>query len=425
MEDEEKQDISCNSAMVMNINGRDFDSRMRVADWSEIKFVRTHGAYNLHTAVRYGRKFFIKSLLEKYKFLPEWQRLLFKEFELGSQLDHPGIARTIAWEVIPDIGESLVMEFVDGTELGKWLETDRGLDASERRKVLIRITEAVDYLHSRGISHRDLKPDNILITRKGNLVKIIDFGLGDSDQFVVYKEAAGSVGFGAPEQHIDKIQAAGISSDIYSLGKIIELMFPGRKYRFLVRKCLNTDPALRPSSSDLLRQFRRNGVSPLLIIALTLATVSFLILFYVIWSVKADVNHDISKVVIPERVIDTVFVHKTDTIKIEVPTEPTDAAIRAVWDKAWKDINRQIEFNATFDFPDHRDNETRHHYIEQLVPLWQEHLYYNLLEIGCSEDIANSKSKELDKAIRHYGEELLMKRTDLNRVETDTISIKN
>ena len=379
--------------------------RLTVAQWSDIRLVGQHGVYSIHTAVRYGRKYFIKGLGEEYRNLPEWQRLLFKEFELGIKFDHSGVARTVSWETIPGIGEAVVMEFVDGQELRQWLlESKR--TRSQKLGVVIQIAEALEYIHSLGISHRDLKPDNILITHKGGVAKIIDFGLGDSDDFVVYKHSVGTKSFGAPEQTISNEQETSMAADIYALGRIMKIMLPQLRYHPLINRCLRRDSHSRPTAAEVLKSLKKKhharAIAILIIAVAAMATggVYYSRLLQNIERLSAQ-HHD--------TVTETSYIQRVDTLRVEVPGMPSESAIQAVWNNAIKDIDPQIKFYATYDFPDKQPhiNDIE----QQIIPAWQEHLYYSMLGIGCTEEVARQKRRELETYIRRRTKEFLATKT--------------
>lgn len=407
------KDISCNSAITACVDSDAGNPRLMIAEWSDVKFISHRGVYALYSATRYGRRYFLKGLAEKYRNLPEWNRLLFKEFEIGVQLDHPGIARTVSWENIPGAGEVLVMEYIDGLELGEWLKNDKGRERKEREVVLGRIVEALDYLHAAGVSHRDLKPDNILITHKGNRVKIIDFGLGDSDEFIVYKSSVGTEGFGAPEQREEKTREAAMSADIYALGKIMELMLPERRYRGLIKQCLRTDPSSRPTASLVLKQLNRKNRMPVVIIGgSVIAIIIFSLVCYILIQKDNEFtrNHsvqainEIQKPVGDSVVVrDTVFVEKRDTVIVETAGSPKESAIKAQWDKIVRVINSAMEVCVNYDFPDKEDHLNE---FEKSIPVWQDELYHSLLAIGCSDEIAKRKREELADYILRYAKKL-------------------
>lgn len=390
-----------NSALITADNN---NPRLDLTGWSDIRFINNHGIYSIYTAVRYGRKYFIKTLIEKYRDLPEWQRLIFKEFELGIKLDYPGIARTVSWESIPGIGEAVVMEYVEGQQLNQWLDSAKR-SRQERLGVVIQIAEAISYIHSLGISHRDLKPDNILVTNKGKIVKIIDFGLGDADDFVVYKHSAGTASFGAPEQITGKEQDVSMAADIYSLGKIMEKMLPQIRYRNLIRKCLRDESSARPTAECVLKSLNKKSHSYVVIIAV--AVIALLSGSIYNYKLLQNNKHLLTRqqTVTP----DTVYVQRVDTVLIEVPGKPSESAIKAVWDKAIKIIDPQIKFIATYDFP---DKESHLDDIENMIPLWQEQLYYSFLEIGCTEDFAKAKRKELARYMRRRLKEFSAAKAD-------------
>lgn len=385
------KDCSCNSAIIVAEHSGHDNPRLAATGWCNIKLIGIHGVYAIYTANRYGRKYFIKSLAEKYKNLQEWQRLLFKEFELGIQIDYPAIARTISWEELPEIGEAIVMEYVSGLELRDWLKSDKAHSKKERLNIVKQIADALKYIHSINISHRDLKPDNILVTHKGNNVKIIDFGLGDGDDFIVYKQAAGTEVYGAPEQMKGKENEATTGADIYSLGKIMQIMLPGLRYRRLIRRCLRTDATARPSAAEVVKSLNSPHHVKYVAAGLLLGTLlTAASLFYNRGTAKN--NGDM----IPQQsktITDTLYIQKTDTIKIEIPGKPSESAIKAIWDKTLKDLEPQIEYYATFDSPNTE--------IEDVISTGGELLYYNLLGINCPEETAAAKRKELENYMRH------------------------
>lgn len=388
---------SCNSAFTgVNEAGCDGNPRLRLAAWSDIRLIRRHGAYCIYTAIRYGRKYLLKGLSENHRALPEWQRLLFKEFELGFQIDHPNIARTVGWEAITGVGESVVMEFVDGQELGQWLKTCKTQTPDRRLDVVKQIAEALVYIHSMGISHRDLKPDNILITRKGCQVKIIDFGHGDSEDFIVYKRAAGTKSFGAPEQASGKMDAA-MSADIYSLGKIMEILLPNPRYRRIIKRCLREDPSARPSATDLLESL--NGKTYFIPVAIGALLVALLGAGLISNNYNNEVADDYEAPDTPvlNAPVDTVYVQKTDTVFVQTPSQPSKAQIKAVWDKVMTDVEPMTKFYATFDFIDKKDHKDEY---DKLIPHFGDNLYLGLLEIGCTEGTATAKRKELMNYMR-------------------------
>ena len=221
--------------------------------WSEPELLSSKGHNAIYVATRFGRKYVLKALVEPYRESTPHIELLRKEFTIGVGVDHPNIVRLLDFGHMDSIGWYIQMEFIDGITLDQFLETNP--PAAIRRRVIEQLLDALSCLHERQIIHRDIKPSNILITRNGSTVKLIDFGVSDTDDYVTFKQPAGSMAYIAPEQLAGK--PIDNRADIYSVGKIIALLFPHR-YRCIARRCTRTNSADRYSScAQVLRAIRR------------------------------------------------------------------------------------------------------------------------------------------------------------------------
>lgn len=186
--------------------------------WEEV-CVSTEGSTRLFRCRRYGRLHILKVLKEEYRGVTLYEQALRKEFDIAYSLEHPYICRIMAMENFPELGNAIVMEYVDGLTLGEWM-TSPYCTRQEAYKVAGEVCEALEYLHRRQLVHRDLKPANILITHQGNHVKLIDFGLADGDGYEVLKGPAGTLRYMAPEAMRNDGHPSQ-RADIYSLGIIL------------------------------------------------------------------------------------------------------------------------------------------------------------------------------------------------------------
>ena len=217
----------------------------------DIKEIETKGYSSLHTAIYLGKKVILKSLKPEFKNERFYQDLLKKEFEISRSLDHPNIVKTIDFQNIPNLGDCIVMEYIEGLTLTQTLTQTQTKGFYD--KIFNELLDAMEYFHSKQIIHRDLKPSNILITNNGNNVKIIDFGLSDTDDYVILKQAAGTRKYAAPEQLIPN-NTIDCRADIYSLGIILKNNFP-KSYQKIADKCAQQDREKRFSSADEIRNY--------------------------------------------------------------------------------------------------------------------------------------------------------------------------
>ena len=257
-----------------------------ISSFHSIKEIETKGYSCLYTATKFGKKVILKGLKPEFKKERFYQDLLKKEFEISYFLDHPNIVKIIDFQNILNIGDCIVMEYVEGVTLREFIESQRIEEAQNRRdkrvyeKIFNELLDAMEYFHSKQIIHRDLKPDNILITNNGNNVKIIDFGLSDADDYVILKQAAGTRKYAAPEQLIPN-NTIDCRADIYSLGIILKNNFP-KSYHKIAEKCAQQDKEKRFSSVGDIRNFIKRKKITKITAAVSLILLLFFALSFVV-----------------------------------------------------------------------------------------------------------------------------------------------
>ena len=154
---------------------------------------------------------------------------VFEEGRLLAQLSHPNVAQ------VYDVGQSegcpfLVMEYVQGGTLDQYQRVNR-LDSKQIARLLAAVSRAVGAAHTKGILHRDIKPQNIVVREDGE-PKLIDFGLAkladvwhSNDQ---PPGVCGTLGFMAPEQARGDMGQIGPAADIFGLGAVLFYMLTGQ-----------------------------------------------------------------------------------------------------------------------------------------------------------------------------------------------------
>jgi serine/threonine-protein kinase len=160
----------------------------------------------------------------------ELLRRFHAERRILARLDHPAIARLLDGGATDDGHPYLVLEYVEGESLSRWCETS-GPALRERLHLFVTVCDAVAYAHRSLVLHRDLKPDNILVTREGS-PKLLDFGvaklLGEedgADATLTRVAAPWTPAYASPEQV--RGGAVTTASDVYSLGVVFYRLLTG------------------------------------------------------------------------------------------------------------------------------------------------------------------------------------------------------
>ncbi len=230
-----------------------------------------NGYSELYKAKRYGKWYVLKRLTDKEKDNPRYQSLLEKEFDIAIQLSHQNVVQTVTLEDIPQLGLCIVQEFIDGITWNDFFSKNN-ISKKETFRILGELCDALAYIHNKQIVHRDIKPNNILITRDGHHVKLIDFGLADKDDFDILKEPAGTTAFASPEQQ--KRNKIDNRSDIYALGKIIQdISYQSFKIKRITKKCLEENPEKRFSSALEVKKKLNSKTDFIILIIILLLTI--------------------------------------------------------------------------------------------------------------------------------------------------------
>jgi eukaryotic-like serine/threonine-protein kinase len=150
-----------------------------------------------------------------------------REAEIGSKLNHPSLARIVPNE--SGSGRYVIMEWLEGKPLREIIDLQRRLPALRAVGIMLRLCDALEYIHGQGIVHRDLKPENVIVYGD-DAIKLIDFGIARQTSLGLWTRrkdphALGTPDYAAPEQARGKRSDA--RSDIYSAGIILFEMLTG------------------------------------------------------------------------------------------------------------------------------------------------------------------------------------------------------
>jgi serine/threonine protein kinase len=196
-----------------------------------------------------GRKVAIKLLADNLVGDDEIRKRFMREARLAAKLEHPNVVQVF------DVGEDderpyIVMEYLDGGTLGDRLDRGRGLPRAEALRLLGQMCDGLGHAHRMKLVHRDVKPQNLLLRKSDDCLKIADFGIAraveETTRLTMPGKVVGTDRYMAPEQLADgKITAA---TDVYACGVVADEALPEDRppeMRAVIERCLREDPRER------------------------------------------------------------------------------------------------------------------------------------------------------------------------------------
>lgn len=223
--------------------GKILDERYEI-----IELIGSGGMANVYKALchRLNRYDAVKIMRDETAANTELRRRFRAESQAVAMLSHPNIVSVYDVSHSDDV-EYIVLELIDGITLKQYLQKKSVLDPSEVLDFTIQTAKALEHAHSKGIIHRDIKPQNIMLLKDG-MIKVADFGIASLENTIEENngETVGSVHYIAPEQA--RGEAPDARSDIYSLGIVMyemltgKLPYVGNSDVEVAVKHMNTDP---------------------------------------------------------------------------------------------------------------------------------------------------------------------------------------
>ncbi|MBR3678139.1 MAG: protein kinase [Alistipes sp.] len=219
----------------------------------DFKLLKTTANASLYLAFKAGKRFLIKTTKDNTE---QQSKILYREYQLSIGCDHPHLVHIYTIEEGLPFGTGLVMEYIEGRTLDKYLAEKPS--KKERERIFSELLSAVGYLHKRGVIHNDLKPENILVTHADNTLKLIDFGLADSDAEYALRTLGCTPRYASPELQA-RAEVIDARSDIYSVGVLMQEIFGTSS---ISARCTKANPERRYANIAALQRAWQNRKRP-------------------------------------------------------------------------------------------------------------------------------------------------------------------
>ena len=240
-----------------------------VQGFHDFKLLKITANASLYLAFKAGKRFLIKTTKDNSE---RQNAMLHREYELSIGCDHPHLVHIYTIEDLP-FGTGLVMEYIEGRPLDKYLSENPS--KKERERIFSELLAAVCYLHKRGVIHNDIKPENILITHADNSLKLIDFGLADSDAEYAMRTLGCTPRYASPELQAQS-REIDARSDIYSIGVLMREIF-GTRYHRISERCCRANAEERYENISALQHAWQNRNRPQRVLLGVIARLIFIL----------------------------------------------------------------------------------------------------------------------------------------------------
>ncbi|MFO0695588.1 MAG: serine/threonine-protein kinase [Polyangiales bacterium] len=210
--------------------GQRLDDYLVVARVADGAMGRVYEGRHVGTRARYAIKVLHPDVSKDAVAVERFRR----EYETADMLRDPHIVNVVLLGTTPDGANYMVMEYLEGEELGKVLRRDGALAPARLLRILCQCALALDHAHSFGVVHRDLKPDNIFLCHspEGDRVRLLDFGsvklqMETGPKLTAFGTTLGSPYYMSPEQAMGKLDVDH-RTDVFAMAAIASEMATGK-----------------------------------------------------------------------------------------------------------------------------------------------------------------------------------------------------
>jgi len=293
----------------------DFAHEMSLASGQRFfeKLASTGGTCDTYRVRINGKWHFLKRPKGEMSSNPLYITAFEREFDIGYRLEHKSLVRYID-KGIDQQGIYILTEMIDGCTLDEFVAKNPKYFKNKKHvgRFVSQMLDVLDYLHNNQVLHLDLKPSNIIITRTGHNVKLVDLGFAYSD---CYQDIAAGMTrkYAAPEQLNGG--EVGPWTDIYAFGIVLLSLFNNEKpqdalqsvpsyCRKFVKKCVENDYDQRFATvADAQHFLSKHQFRRKIIVGILISIASLLILFLIFWNVLHTDSTSVPKATNESRVM--------------------------------------------------------------------------------------------------------------------------